>query len=46
MWPSLKAAVRAPSSGMSWTQVAAVVIFVLAVLFAWRQVTLLIMREI
>jgi hypothetical protein len=34
------------SSSMSWTQLAAVVVFVLVVLFAWRQVTLFIAQEI
>ena len=34
------------SSSMSWTQLAAVVVFVLVVLFAWRQVTRFIAQEI
>jgi len=34
------------SGGMTWTQLAAVIIFVTIVLFAWRQVTLFIGQEI
>ena len=35
-----------PSKSMTWKQLGASVIFVLAVLIAWRQVTLFIMREV
>ncbi len=41
-----RSALAAPSSGMSWAQLGAAVIFVLAVMFAWRQVTNFIMREV
>lgn len=34
------------STSMSWTQLAAVVVFVLVVVFAWRQVTLFIGQDI
>lgn len=37
---------QSPSANMSWTQLAASVVFVLVVLFAWRQVVLFIRREI
>lgn len=40
------AALKAPSDGMTWTQLAASVVFVLVVVVAWRQVIQLIMREI
>lgn len=36
----------APSQSMSWTQLAAATVFVLVVAIAWRQITLMIMREI
>lgn len=35
---SLKSAVTKPSESMSWMQLAAATIFVVVVLFAWRQV--------
>lgn len=34
------------STGMTWTQLAAVVVFITIVLFAWRQVVLFIGQEI
>jgi hypothetical protein len=34
-----------PSAGMSWTQLAAAVVFVLVVMVGWRQITFYIMRE-
>lgn len=37
---------KQPSDAMSWTQLAAATVFVLVVAFAWRQVTLMIMREL
>lgn len=43
---SITSALSAPMTGMSWAQLAAVVVFVLAVAFAWRQVTHFIMGEI
>lgn len=36
----------APSQDMTWTQLAAATVFVLVVAVAWRQVTLMIMREL
>lgn len=38
---SLKSAVTKPSENMSWVQLAAATIFVLCVMFAWRQVVYL-----
>jgi hypothetical protein len=35
-----------PADTMSWTQLAAATVFVLLVAVAWRQVTLMIMREL
>lgn len=35
-----------PSTGMSWAQLAAAVVFVFVVAIAWRQVTHMIMREL
>jgi hypothetical protein len=35
----LASKLQTPTSTMSWTQLAAVVVFVLVVLFAWRQIT-------
>jgi hypothetical protein len=34
-----------PSSGMTWTQLAAATVFVLVVAVGWRQITFYIMRE-
>ena len=34
------------SNNMTWLQLAAVVVFILIVLFAWRQVTLFISAEV
>lgn len=39
-------ALKAPFAGMTWTQLAAATVFVLVVIFAWRQVTLFIGQEI
>lgn len=40
------ASLKAPSQSMTWTQLAAAVVFVLVVALMWRQVTLYIMREL
>jgi hypothetical protein len=41
------AALSSPfSTSMTWTQLAAVVVFITVVLFAWRQVILFVGREI
>ncbi len=40
------AALKAPSDNMTWLQLGAATIFVVAVLFMWRQVTLAIMEEL
>jgi hypothetical protein len=42
----LRSSLTAPSKSMSWTQLAGATIFVMVVAVAWRQVTLIIMREI
>ena len=34
-----------PSTGMTWTQLAAATVFVLVVAVGWRQITFYIMRE-
>jgi len=39
-------ALRQPTRSMTWTQLAAATVFVIAVALMWRQVTLYIMREI
>lgn len=39
-------ALKAPSQSMTWTQLALATMFVLVVAVAWRQVTLMIMREL
>lgn len=44
---SIGAALKTPfGTAMTWTQLAAVVVFVTVVLFAWRQVVLFIGQEI
>jgi hypothetical protein len=35
-----------PSQSMTWSQLAASTVFVLIVLIAWRQVTLMLLREL
>ena len=42
----VKNAAVGPSSSMTWTQLGLAVIFVLVVIFAWRQVTHFIMGEL
>ena len=37
---------KAPTSGMTWTQLAGATVFVIVVALMWRQVTLFIMKEI
>lgn len=39
-------ALKTPSDTMSWLQLGAATVFVVAVLFMWRQVTLAIMQEL
>lgn len=46
MFTRLTAALQAPSANLSWLQLGAASIFVLTVALMWRQVTLIIMREI
>ena len=46
MLSRISSALSAPSSGMTWTQLAGATIFVICVALAWRQVTHFIMREI
>lgn len=46
MLSSIAASLRKPTDTMTWTQLAASAIFIVAVLMAWRQVTMFIMREI
>ena len=46
MLGNLMDSLAAPSKSMTWTQLGAATIFVIAVAVAWRQVTLYIMREI
>ena len=46
MFTKIATALSRPSDNMSWAQLAAAAIFVLAVLTAWRQVTFFIMREV
>jgi hypothetical protein len=43
---TVKKALQAPSENMTWTQLALATGFVLIVAIAWRQVTLMIMREL
>lgn len=43
---SIGPTLKTPSDTMSWTQLAAATVFVLVVAFGWRQVTLMIMREL
>lgn len=35
-----------PSQSMTWSQLAAATMFVLVVIIAWRQVTLMLLREL
>lgn len=42
VWSSL----ATPPSGVSWVQLGAATVFILAVALAWRQVTAYILREI
>lgn len=37
---------KAPTSSMSWTQLAGATVFVIVVALMWRQVTLFIMKEL
>lgn len=46
MLDKISSNLQAPSSGMSWAQLAGATVFVIVVALAWRQVTLFIMREI
>ena len=39
-------ALKAPASGLSWTQLAGATVFVIVVALAWRQVVLWGMKEI
>ena len=43
---SLGTTLAAPSKNFTWTQLAGMTVFVLVVAVAWRQVTLMIMREL
>jgi hypothetical protein len=42
----IASALAQPGNGMSWAQLGAATVFVIAVALMWRQVTLYIMREI
>ena len=39
-------AIKTPSSGMTWPQLAAATVFVVVVLIAWRQVVRFILNEV
>jgi|HubBroStandDraft_2_1064218.scaffolds.fasta_scaffold2259927_1 hypothetical protein len=45
MLGSVMDSIKAPSSNMTWTQLAAATVFVLVVAVGWRQITFYIMRE-
>lgn len=46
MLSRLATALNHPSENMTWTQLAAATVFVVVVALMWRQVTLMIMREL
>lgn len=46
MLPRVTSALSAPTSHMTWTQLAGATVFVIVVAVAWRQVVHFIMREI